>query len=133
MTLDDYLRIDPGAARFLMPDGDGGVTLRPEEIEQHREMYDGLAIRLAGPIALLEPPAAGAWEGLARIILEFRQLGCSTAHQPDDLIEFVFLAKLMQISSGAPIEGARIIIAHAFMARVEALNRGYAGVPETVQ
>jgi hypothetical protein len=127
MTLDDYLRIDPGAARFLMPDGDGGVTLRPEEIEQHREMYDGLAIRLA----LLEPPAAGAWEGLARIILDFRQLGFSTAHQPDDLIEFVFLAKLAQISRGEPIDGARIIIAHAFMARVEALNRGSAGATET--
>jgi hypothetical protein len=132
LTLDEYLRIDTGAARFLMPDGNGGVTLRPEELAAHPDMYDGLAIRLAGPIALLEPPVAGAWEGLARIILEFRQLGFSTAHQPDDMIEFVFLAKLMQISRGEPIEGARTIVAHAFMGRVEALNRGsVAG--ETVQ
>jgi hypothetical protein len=95
----------------------------------------GLAIKLAGPIALLDPEPADCWEGMGRIILEFRQLGFSTAHQPEELIPFVFLAKLAQISRGEPIEpeASKVIISHAFLGRVAALNRGSAVATETVQ
>jgi hypothetical protein len=135
MTLDEYLRIDTGAARFLTLYGDVGVTMRPEEISAHRSMYDGLAIRLAGPIALLDPEPADAWEGMARIILDFRQLGFFSAHQPLDAIQWVLLAKLAQISRGEPIEPAasEVILSHAFLGRVAALNRGFSGASETVQ
>jgi hypothetical protein len=92
-----------------------------------------MSIWLAGPIALLDPPADGMWEGLARIILDLRQLGFSTAHQPEELIDWVFLAKLTQIARGEPIdpEASKVILSHAFLGRVAALNRGYAGASET--
>jgi hypothetical protein len=136
MTLDDYLRIDAGAARFLTPYGDGSVTLRLEEIEAYREMYKGLAIRLSGCIALMDtPPADTLEEGLARIILDFRQFGFFTAHLPVEEIEGRFLERLAQLSRGEPVDptAAEIILSLAFSARVEALNRGFAGASETLQ
>jgi hypothetical protein len=135
MTLDDYLRIDVGAARFLMPYGDVSVMLRPEEVEAHRSLYDGLAIRFAGCIALMDPQPADMWEGLARIILDFRRLGFFTAHLPVEEIGGRLLRKFAELSRGEPIEpaAAEVIVSHAFLARIEALNRGFTGESETLQ
>ena len=135
MTIDDYLRIDADANRYLTIHGDDSVTVRSDAISEHPALYDGLAIRLAGCIALMEPPVEDSWEGLARIILDFRQLGFFTAHLPVEEIEGRLSGKLAQLSRGEPIEPAvaQVIVSHAFMARVEALNRGYAGETETMQ
>jgi hypothetical protein len=130
----DYLRIDAAAARFLLPCSDGNVTLRPEEISAHSAMYEGLAIRLAGCIALMEPEPADTWEGLARIILDFRQLGFFTSHFPVEEIEGRLVEKFAQLSRGEPVDpaAAEVIVSHAFMARVEALNRGFKSETETL-
>jgi hypothetical protein len=101
----DYLRIDAGATRFLLPYGDSSVTLCPEEISAHRSVYDGLAIRLAGCIALMDHPEPDdTWEGLARIILDFRQLGFFTAHLPVEEIEGRLVGKFEQLSRGEPFD-----------------------------
>jgi hypothetical protein len=83
----------------------------------------------------MDPEPADTWEGLARIIPEFRQLGFFTAHSPVEEIEGRLVGKFAQLSRGESVDpsAAEVILSHAFSARVEALNRGFAGASETVQ
>ena len=74
-------------------------------------------------------------EGLARIILQLRMLGFFNANRTVDEMGPMIVAKIGSLSGGEPIDpaAAEVIISHAFLGRVAALNRGFAGASETVQ
>lgn len=134
MDLESYFLLDFGALRFLKPFGDASVTLRPEEVSAYPDLYAGLAIRLAGAIRLMGPEV-DRWEGLALIILDFRQFGFFNTNLTVEETGALAIQRLARLSHGEPLDETvtEIIISHALMARAEAAKRGYVGATETVQ